>query len=358
MARKSSSVNNRNTVGDDSLDIESIVDRSGPPTSGSPDSSESAAGKQRPAGTGRPAQCLLCEHSDPRCLPDRRLLGLVRLWRHGTAPLGRPDQHQRQHPGPDRRRADHRATGAQPVGRRRRRHLHLHHRRSRHQVHQQRQRRRGHVLQCLRHQPVERHRPHQLELVGGAATGNYSYFFQTYVHEIGHALGLGHQGPYNGSSTYGVDNIYTNDTWRWSAMSYHDQDDPALGDTFDYVLTPQMADICCRAVDLRRAIHADRQHHLRLQQQRGKLLRLRDATRARRRSPTTKGRHRYLDASGYRNNQTIDLTPGSWSSIGGEVNNIGIYLTTTIENAKGGTGDDTIPGNTAANSLTAMATIR
>ena len=35
---------------------------------------------------------------------------------------------------------------------------------------------------------------------GGAATGNYSYFFQTYVHETGHALGLGHQGPYNGSA--------------------------------------------------------------------------------------------------------------------------------------------------------------
>jgi serralysin len=78
---------------------------------------------------------------------------------------------------------------------------------------------------------------------GGAAAGNFSYFFQTYVHEIGHALGLGHQGPYNGSATYGVDNIFDNDTWRWSTMSYNDQDDPGEGDTHDYVLTPQMADI-------------------------------------------------------------------------------------------------------------------
>src|SRR5262249_9469580 len=41
-----------------------------------------------------------------------------------------------------------------------------------------------------------------------------SYMFQSYLHEIGHALGLGHQGPYNGSATYGVNNIFTNDTWQ------------------------------------------------------------------------------------------------------------------------------------------------
>ena len=29
-----------------------------------------------------------------------------------------------------------------------------------------------------------------------------SYSFQTYIHEIGHALGLGHAGPYNGSADY------------------------------------------------------------------------------------------------------------------------------------------------------------
>ena len=38
---------------------------------------------------------------------------------------------------------------------------------------------------------------------GGAndgKTGIDSYAYQTYIHEIGHALGLGHQGPYNGSA--------------------------------------------------------------------------------------------------------------------------------------------------------------
>jgi hypothetical protein len=33
-------------------------------------------------------------------------------------------------------------------------------------------------------------------------TALYSYKYQTYLHEIGHALGLGHQGPYNGSADW------------------------------------------------------------------------------------------------------------------------------------------------------------
>ncbi|KAH2775877.1 hypothetical protein KXW38_000983, partial [Aspergillus fumigatus] len=58
---------------------------------------------------------------------------------------------------------------------------------------------------------------------GGAndgRTGIDSYAYQTYIHEIGHSLGLGHQGPYNGSANYSVNAIYANDTWQYSIMSY------------------------------------------------------------------------------------------------------------------------------------------
>ena len=69
-----------------------------------------------------------------------------------------------------------------------------------------------------------------------------NYMFQSYIHEVGHALGLGHQGPYNDNATYGTDNIYTIDTWQWSIMSYFDQSNYG-GGTYTYLTTPQMVDV-------------------------------------------------------------------------------------------------------------------
>jgi serralysin len=50
-----------------------------------------------------------------------------------------------------------------------------------------------------------------------------SYWFQTYVHEIGHALGLGHAGQYNGEGT--IDREFKYDSWQLSIMSYVAQDE-------------------------------------------------------------------------------------------------------------------------------------
>ena len=75
--------------------------------------------------------------------------------------------------------------------------------------------------------------------------GDYDdYGLQTYIHELGHALGLGHQGAYNGSASYGSDNLFTNDSWMYSVMSYFSQTDNVDTDgTLAYVMTAMMADI-------------------------------------------------------------------------------------------------------------------
>ncbi|WP_432448284.1 M10 family metallopeptidase C-terminal domain-containing protein [Aliiroseovarius marinus] len=72
----------------------------------------------------------------------------------------------------------------------------------------------------------------------------HSYSYQTYVHEIGHALGLGHSGSYNGSASYGADAQYRQDSWQMTVMSYFSQtENTDIDASLAFVLTPMAADI-------------------------------------------------------------------------------------------------------------------
>ncbi len=185
-----------------------------------------------------------------------------------------------------------------------------------------------------------------------------TYSFQTYVHEIGHALGLGHAGPYNGSATYGVDNSYQNDSWATSVMSYFDQTEndyfSTLGFTRQLAVSPIVADIVATT-----SLYGT-------------------ATTTRTGSTTygfnnTSGREIYLavvgqsaltytivdhggtdtlDYSGYTAAQRINLNAETFSNVGGRVGNVSIARGTIIENAIGGSGADVLFGNAAANVLT------
>ncbi len=95
----------------------------------------------------------------------------------------------------------------------------------------------------------------------GSSSAIDSYTLQTFIHEIGHALGLGHGGPYNGSATYGVDNIYANDTWQYTIMSYMAESNFG-GATYRFTMTPMMADILAIQNSLRHDNHARGRHGL------------------------------------------------------------------------------------------------
>ena len=70
------------------------------------------------------------------------------------------------------------------------------------------------------------------------------YPFLTYIHEIGHALGLGHQGSYNGSANYANDAVYANDSYQLSVMSYFSQTaNTTVQASLAYPVTTMAADI-------------------------------------------------------------------------------------------------------------------
>jgi serralysin len=190
------------------------------------------------------------------------------------------------------------------------------------------------------------------------------YGLTTYLHEIGHALGLSHPGTYDagngGTITYTGNAEYAQDTRQYTVMSYFDADeaDPSVDHygadgRWKYAQTPLLDDI------------------LALQAKYG-------ADTTTRTGATTYGFHANagrdvydfainkdpivaiwdaggvdtLDVSGFTTNQKVNLNAGTFSDVGYMTKNVAIAFGATIENAVGGAGADVLIGNAVANRLT------
>ncbi|MCD1585912.1 M10 family metallopeptidase C-terminal domain-containing protein [Halomonas sp. IOP_14] len=180
------------------------------------------------------------------------------------------------------------------------------------------------------------------------------------MHEIGHVLGFRHPVTYGSGAVYDEDRAFANDTRQFTILSYFEQSNYEGATTLPPT-TLQMADIKA-AIDRYGANDARPGNDVYgfntststagsvydftyyqgdanpFHYQPGFVI-------------YDTGGIDVFDVSGFSNDQIIDLRPGTWSNIGGNVQNIGIYLTSWIENAIGGSGNDTITGNDLNNVL-------
>jgi Ca2+-binding RTX toxin-like protein len=189
-----------------------------------------------------------------------------------------------------------------------------------------------------------------------------SYGFITYLHEIGHTLGLSHPGTYNaggGPITYGSNAEYLEDTRRYTVMSYFNAYEDGSGTDhsgsdfqFKFAATPMLHDVAAiqamygadtttRTGNTTYGFNSNAGRVVfDFTQNTNPIVAIWDAA-----GTDT------LDVSGFSQDQRIDLRAGTYSDVGAMTNNVAIAFNAIVENAVAGSGNDTITGNTAANFL-------
>lgn len=188
--------------------------------------------------------------------------------------------------------------------------------------------------------------------------GHTSY--QTMLHELGHALGLEHPG--------GTNNAVSSNQWTVMSLVKHPSVASLPDTTAGYPLTPMIWDI--QAIQKLYGVNTETRntattyfgagsgdtelaYQFAVDQMtvrgRAAILTIWDA-----------GGVDLIDASAITTASTIDLRPGTFSTIGATANNVAMSAAVSvggrvinlIENATGGVGNDRITGNQAANVLT------
>ena len=181
-----------------------------------------------------------------------------------------------------------------------------------------------------------------------------SYSFQTFIHEIGHALGLAHAGDYNGTATFPNDAQYLNDSWQASVMSYFSQsDNTTINADYAYAITPMIADIIAihELYGTPTDVRSGDTTYGTGSTAGGYLDDVVDLAAAVAVTIYDTGGTDTLNLGQYTAAQNIDLAAEGISDVGGLTGNLMIARDTIIENAIGGSGNDRLSGNSAGNAL-------
>ncbi|WP_432448299.1 M10 family metallopeptidase C-terminal domain-containing protein [Aliiroseovarius marinus] len=193
--------------------------------------------------------------------------------------------------------------------------------------------------------------------IAGDAYKLVSYGYQTYLHELGHALGLGHPGNYNGHGSFHKHAKFADDSWQSSVMSYFSQtENPNVVGSKAYVVTPMSADIHAiqnlygvpsgakkvNAGNTIWGVHSNAAGPAKLFSKTKYVGAM---------TVFDQGGIDVLKFTHTLKDQKISLSPGSFSNVRGKYKNVKIEKKTIIENIKSGAGDDQLFGNWVANKI-------
>src|SRR5262249_21459958 len=183
-----------------------------------------------------------------------------------------------------------------------------------------------------------------------------TYEFMTFLHEIGHTLGLEHPGSYNAGPgqtiTYQNNAEYIEDTRMYTLMSYFSQ--TYTGGSYSvYDETPMPDDIAA----IQRLYTANNNTRTGnttygFNSNAGSPFSITSSSQHVVFTVWDAGGNDTLDFSAYSQNQTIDLRAEHLRRVGGDTYNVCIAQGVTIENAIGGSGTDIFEANSAGDTLT------
>jgi len=194
------------------------------------------------------------------------------------------------------------------------------------------------------------------------------YPIMTLLHEEGHAIGLGHAGPYNGTVNAGTQQFSPYDSRLWSIMSYIEpqttsaayfnqypvqstswhNDDPTGLMPLDILAVQALYGVPSstplsggQVFGFHSNVAGPAGMFFDFTQNASPILTLWDA-----------GGGNTLDISGWSETSTVNLNPGTFSSMHGMINNLAIAFGTAVDSFVGGGGADTVTGNNDGDTFT------